>query len=148
MTLRLFGNIFSGGLMLVVMLTLLPVFITPPLEIVWKFFDAGLLGHHPGLYLYVVRDALLALRHEPRREQQHASHPEHCIDQSQEEQIMATDRSVADAIRNAGALVGGGLALGGGAIGAAIGDGLAGSQTSRRSLVNLRSRTRHARTSS
>ncbi|HXZ82835.1 MAG TPA: F0F1 ATP synthase subunit C [Acidimicrobiales bacterium] len=33
------------------------------------------------------------------------------------------------AIQLAGALIGGGLALGGGAIGAAIGDGLAGSQT-------------------
>ena len=33
------------------------------------------------------------------------------------------------AVRIAGALVGGGLALGGGAIGAAVGDGLAGSQT-------------------
>jgi F-type H+-transporting ATPase subunit c len=32
-------------------------------------------------------------------------------------------------IQMAGALIGGGLALGGGAIGAAIGDGLAGSQT-------------------
>ncbi len=43
---------------------------------------------------------------------------------------MATDSSsISDAVRNAGALVGGGLALGGGAIGAAIGDGLAGSQT-------------------
>ena len=33
------------------------------------------------------------------------------------------------AIELAGAMVGGGLALGGGAVGAAIGDGLAGSQT-------------------
>ncbi len=33
------------------------------------------------------------------------------------------------AIQLAGALIGGGIALGGGAIGAAIGDGLAGSQT-------------------
>jgi len=33
------------------------------------------------------------------------------------------------AIELAGAMVGGGLALGGGAIGAAVGDGLAGSQT-------------------
>jgi F-type H+-transporting ATPase subunit c len=32
-------------------------------------------------------------------------------------------------IQMAGALIGGGLALGGGAIGAAVGDGLAGSQT-------------------
>ena len=42
---------------------------------------------------------------------------------------MANTDSVASAVRIAGALVGGGLALGGGAIGAAIGDGLAGSQT-------------------
>ena len=37
--------------------------------------------------------------------------------------------SMESAVRTAGALIGGGLALGGGAIGAAIGDGLAGSQT-------------------
>jgi F-type H+-transporting ATPase subunit c len=41
---------------------------------------------------------------------------------------MATDASNLDsAIKTAGAVVGGGLALGGGAVGAAIGDGLAGS---------------------
>ncbi len=39
------------------------------------------------------------------------------------------DASIADAVRISGAMVGGGLALGGGAVGAAIGDGLAGSQT-------------------
>jgi F-type H+-transporting ATPase subunit a len=44
MTFRLFGNIFSGGLFVVVLLTLLPVFLTWPVEIVWKFFDTGLLG--------------------------------------------------------------------------------------------------------
>jgi F-type H+-transporting ATPase subunit c len=37
-------------------------------------------------------------------------------------------KSTQDAITLAGAMVGGGLALGGGAIGAAIGDGLGGSQ--------------------
>ena len=43
---------------------------------------------------------------------------------------MATDAANLDsAIKTAGALVGGGMALGGGAIGAAIGDGLAGSST-------------------
>ena len=41
---------------------------------------------------------------------------------------MAT-QTLESAISIAGALVGGGIALGGGAIGAAIGDGLAGSQT-------------------
>jgi F-type H+-transporting ATPase subunit c len=35
----------------------------------------------------------------------------------------------AQSVQLAGAMVGGGLALGGGAVGAAIGDGLAGSQT-------------------
>jgi F-type H+-transporting ATPase subunit c len=40
---------------------------------------------------------------------------------------MAT--TTQSAIKAAGAFVGGGLALGGGAIGAAVGDGLAGSQT-------------------
>jgi F-type H+-transporting ATPase subunit c len=41
---------------------------------------------------------------------------------------MAT-ADTSTAIGIAGAMVGGGLALGGGAVGAAIGDGLAGSQT-------------------
>ena len=36
---------------------------------------------------------------------------------------------IASAVRIACALIGGGLAIGGGAIGAAVGDGLAGSQT-------------------
>lgn len=40
---------------------------------------------------------------------------------------MAT--TTQQAIELAGAMIGGGLALGGGAIGAAVGDGLAGSQT-------------------
>ena len=43
---------------------------------------------------------------------------------------MAQDlNQLESAIKTAGAFVGGGLALGGGAIGAAVGDGLAGSAT-------------------
>jgi F-type H+-transporting ATPase subunit c len=42
---------------------------------------------------------------------------------------MAASTSIEKAVEMAGAFVGGGLALGGGAIGAAVGDGLAGSQT-------------------
>jgi F-type H+-transporting ATPase subunit c len=42
---------------------------------------------------------------------------------------MAADPQLVSAIKTAGGLVAGGLALGGGAIGAAIGDGLAGSAT-------------------
>ena len=37
--------------------------------------------------------------------------------------------TMAEAVKMAGGMVGAGLALGGGAIGAAVGDGLAGSQT-------------------
>ena len=40
---------------------------------------------------------------------------------------MATDAELNTAIQTAGAFIGGGLALAGGAIGAGIGDGLAGS---------------------
>ena len=42
---------------------------------------------------------------------------------------MSTPIADGNGIQMAGALIGGGLALGGGAIGAAVGDGLAGSQT-------------------
>jgi len=42
---------------------------------------------------------------------------------------MAADASLDSAIKIAGAMVGAGLALGRGAVGASIGDGLAGSQT-------------------
>jgi F-type H+-transporting ATPase subunit c len=43
--------------------------------------------------------------------------------------LHAATTSVGSGVNMAGALIGGGLALGGGAAGAAIGDGLAGSQT-------------------
>ncbi len=42
---------------------------------------------------------------------------------------MADTTTMESAVKTAGAFVGGGLALGGGAIGASIGDGLAGSAT-------------------
>jgi len=42
---------------------------------------------------------------------------------------MADTTNIDSAVKTAGAFIGGGLALGGGAIGAAIGDGLAGSST-------------------
>ena len=42
---------------------------------------------------------------------------------------MANTSGMAEAVKLAGAMIGGGLALGGGAVGASIGDGLAGSQT-------------------
>ena len=42
MTFRLFGNLFSGGLMIAVMTTLLPIYIVPFGEIIWKPFDLGI----------------------------------------------------------------------------------------------------------
>ncbi|MDX6287511.1 MAG: F-type H+-transporting ATPase subunit c [Frankiales bacterium] len=48
---------------------------------------------------------------------------------SQQLILAATDTELNSAIKTAGAFVGGGLALAGGAIGAAVGDGLAGAQT-------------------
>jgi len=39
LTFRLFGNLFSGGLMIAVMTTLLPIYAVPLGEIVWKPFD-------------------------------------------------------------------------------------------------------------
>jgi F-type H+-transporting ATPase subunit a len=39
LTFRLFGNIFSGGLMILVMTTLLPIYVVPFGEIIWKPFD-------------------------------------------------------------------------------------------------------------
>ncbi|MDE3030644.1 MAG: F0F1 ATP synthase subunit A [Acidobacteriota bacterium] len=43
MTFRLFGNLFSGGLFVVVLTTLLPIY-SSPVEVGWKLFDTGLLG--------------------------------------------------------------------------------------------------------
>ena len=42
MTFRLFGNLFSGGLMIGVMTTLLPIYAVPFGEIIWKPFDLGI----------------------------------------------------------------------------------------------------------
>jgi F-type H+-transporting ATPase subunit a len=42
MTFRLFGNLFSGGLMIAVMTTLLPIYAIPFGEILWKPFDLGI----------------------------------------------------------------------------------------------------------
>jgi F-type H+-transporting ATPase subunit a len=39
LTFRLFGNLFSGGLMVAVMVSLLPIFVSPIGELVWKPFD-------------------------------------------------------------------------------------------------------------
>ena len=67
MTFRLFGNIFSGGLFVVVLLTLLPVYVTWPFEIAWKFFDTGLLGTIQAFIFMLLDDPVLRVCDEPRR---------------------------------------------------------------------------------
>lgn len=42
MTLRLFGNMFSGAIMIAVITTLLPIYAVPFGEILWKPFDLGI----------------------------------------------------------------------------------------------------------
>jgi F-type H+-transporting ATPase subunit a len=76
MTFRLFGNIFSGSLMVVVMLSLLPIFVTPPLEIVWKFFDTGLLGTIQAFIFMLLAMLYFGFAMSHDDEQQHASQPE------------------------------------------------------------------------
>ena len=39
LTFRLFGNLFSGGLMVAVIAALLPIYVVPIGELVWKPFD-------------------------------------------------------------------------------------------------------------
>jgi F-type H+-transporting ATPase subunit a len=39
LTLRLFGNVFAGGLMVLVITVLFPVYVVPPGELLWKPFD-------------------------------------------------------------------------------------------------------------
>ena len=76
MTFRLFGNIFSGSLMVVVMLSLLPIFVTPPLEIVWKFFDTGLLGTIQAFIFMLLAMLYFGFAMSHDEDQQHASQPE------------------------------------------------------------------------
>src|SRR5665213_4400249 len=57
------------------------------------------------------------------------SAPDPPITSKKGESPKMADTTMADAVKTAGAFVGAGLALGGGAVGASVGDGLAGSQT-------------------
>jgi F-type H+-transporting ATPase subunit a len=47
---RLFGNIFSGVLVLSIIVVLLPIYAVPPLELVWRMFDDLFIG---GLQAYI-----------------------------------------------------------------------------------------------
>ena len=98
--------------------------------IIWKLFD---LSHRadPGVHLRPAHDPVL--RHGHGHGATEVRGPTDTTDCSTssltKEEKGRNGRHPDQAIQLAGAMIGGGLALGGGAIGAAIGDGLAGSQT-------------------
>ena len=141
LALRLFGNLFSGALMISLIAALGA----------WKLGSVPDRQHrhpHPGRGLEALRR--LPDRPDPGVHLRPADHPllrhghEHrppggagAAGARARPQRLSTHtkeiRAMADtqqqAIQLAGAMIGGGLALGGGAVGAAIGDGLAGSQT-------------------
>lgn len=75
MTFRLFGNMFSGGLMLAVMTTLLPIFVVPFGEIIWKPFDLGIGAIQA--YIFMLLTILyfgMAMSHEEHHEELEPSH--------------------------------------------------------------------------
>ena len=113
-------------------LVAVPVVHRPDPDLIWKIFD--------GLFVAPIQAFIFSLltilyfqtamsgtieKHctVPRESESRRSH------RSGREQVNPMANDLNQAIELAGAMVGGGLALGGGAIGAAIGDGLAGSQT-------------------
>jgi len=75
LTFRLFGNLFSGGLMVAVMVSLLPIFVSPLGELVWKPFDLfiGLIQAYIFMLLTVLYFAFATSHedHEPVLEPSH-----------------------------------------------------------------------------
>jgi F-type H+-transporting ATPase subunit a len=72
MTFRLFGNMFSGGLMVLVMTTLLPIYVVPVGEIVWKPFDLFIGAIQA--YIFMLLTILyfgMAMSHEESHDQHH-----------------------------------------------------------------------------
>ena len=133
LTFRLFGNIFSGRADdRRHRRRCIPPYASWIGLLVWKLFDA-VHRRDPGVHLRPAHDHVPRHGHEPGCPLSDAAapHATRSITRTRSRQrrgnMAANDTE--GAIRIAGALVGGGLALGGGAIGAAVGDGLAGSQT-------------------
>ena len=168
LALRLFGNIFAGGILLALIGALTAWTFGPrpgrrrPVDRLRHRLEALRHGHrrHPGLHLRPADGPLLrhGVRRGPQRRARRAraghrrrarqtpptaapnpnSWPEHPLDHTRGTPVAPATRRgskekqwqqtpLDSAIKTAGAFVGGGLALAGGAIGAGIGDGLAGS---------------------
>ena len=76
LTFRLFGNMFSGGLMIAVMTTLLPIYVIPFGEIIWKPFDAliGVIQAYIFMLLAVLYFGMATSHDESHDERHVASH--------------------------------------------------------------------------
>ena len=132
LALRLFGNIFAGTIM-VALLAALPAFVLWLPQVLWKLFDmfigliqAFIFGLLTVLYLSSIKPhdvtaggcaPLIAasIRFIVRSQYLNAESRKFSMASTVHQTVIA------------GSLIGGGLALGGGAIGAGIGDGIAGS---------------------
>ena len=156
LALRLFGNLFSGGLMLSLIAALgawklgrRPRSATCwccPFAVIWKLFDLAIGAIQAFIFaLLTILYFDTAMSTGPRRRPPHRLHrnaepraaepaepalssARHTYSTKEKDTKWHTTHAD-QAIQLAGAMVGGGLALAGGAVGAAIGDGLAGSQT-------------------
>ena len=126
LTFRLFGNMFAGVLMIAVIVTLIPLYASWIGVLIWKPFDELFIGAIQAFIFALLTIMYLGMGMSQGRVTSPSS-----TDRTRSRQRRETkwQQTLEGAIRIAGALVGGGLALGGGAIGAAVGDGLAGSQT-------------------
>ena len=154
LALRFFGNLLSGTLMLSLIAYLgvwkigaIPVgnVLVLVLNPAWKLFDLGIGAIQAFIFALLTIlyfDVAMSTDHDEGKQHEmihgmdfaeetptvnFASADTRSLVTTKESNHMAD--STQQAIQLAGAMVGGGLALGGGAIGAAVGDGLAGSAT-------------------
>ena len=133
LALRLFGNIFAGGIMVAV-IALMPAYILWLPNAVWKLFDM-FIGVIQALIftlltlIYFSRGGGQRGRGLPTTRPFPPPDPRHSHEETRREMSVLAQAAegIGGNITLGLAMVGGGLALGGGAIGAAIGDGLAGS---------------------
>ena len=101
-----------------------------PFTVVWKLFDMGIGAIQAFIFaLLTILYFDTAMADDAKHQTAPAIARPDLIDTTTKEKYKWQRTVMASAVKMAGALVGGGLALGGGAVGASVGDGLAGSQT-------------------
>ena len=130
---------FASVLMVTVLTALLPIYLVPIGELVWKpfaLFVGAIQAFIFALLTIIYLSIGMSTEHSDAGHEASAKHGQTHegrlgtgTARTHQEEQMAADAGLDRAIRIAGALIGGGLALAGGAAGAAIGDGLVGSST-------------------